>query len=85
MQRSSRRPLPEESYEFRAKLIDLLDRLTPGREFFYVDEDRGVMACPVCGGALTVRFRGRAAAAELDCIDNGCGDDAILARLREGV
>lgn len=71
------------SYAFRSDLIDRLDRFTPAERFFYIDADTVVMVCPVCGGGLAVRFAGYAPRADLECLEHGCTEDEVVARLRE--
>jgi hypothetical protein len=74
-------PLPQSSIRFRTELLDLLDRWTPLERFHYVDEDTCVVVCPVCGGALAVRFAGRAPRADLGC-HGGCSEQEVLAALK---
>jgi len=77
----SMRALPEESYRFRSRLLDALDRFTPAARFFYIDADTCVVVCPVCDGPLSVRFAGHAPRAELAC-HRGCAESEIVATLR---
>lgn len=74
------KPLPEPSYRFRSRLLDLLDcppdRLWPG-----IDTDTLIVVCPVCDGPLTLRFIGHAARADLEC-HRGCTEAEVLSALR---
>lgn len=49
----------------------------------YIDHDRFVGTCPVCGAAVVVRFAGTAARAALTCLGvaDGCPEDKIVARI----
>lgn len=78
---SAHRQLSEEAYVFRWRLLDALDCATPNG-FGYVTADDCTHACPRCGGLLIVRFHGFAPAADLECVDHGCDDSAIVAALR---
>lgn len=72
------RKLPPESVRFRGAIIDALwDK----NRFGYVDENRFIGTCPVCGFAIGVHFAGHAPRATLHC-HGGCTESEIAARLR---
>jgi hypothetical protein len=62
---SRHRPLPEPVVQFRMVLIDAV--WPPGGVGYYLDADRVVGTCPLCGDWLAVRFHGHAARADMDC------------------
>jgi hypothetical protein len=69
------RPLPNAAVAFRTRLLDTLD--TPIERFFYIDENTCVCVCPLCDGALTVRFAGTAPRADLTC-QRGCAEREVV-------
>jgi hypothetical protein len=76
---SAQAMLSRESVRFREALIRAL---WDERAFGYIDQDRFLGSCPVCGGAVEVRFHGNAARADLRC-QLGCTEAEIVAALRK--
>ncbi len=56
--------LPPHAKVFRGRVIDAFGR---DLERCYIDRDIFVGVCPVCDGALAVRFAGTAARVDLAC------------------
>lgn len=73
-----RKPLSEEAVRFRKLLIDTL---WDESRFGYIDQDRFIGSCPICGFAIGVTFAGRAPRAALHC-HGGCTEDEIASRIR---
>lgn len=63
---------------FRAALIDRIKGDRTCERFFYVDRDTCVGVCPVCDGPISVRFRGDAPRAVIEC-HQGCGRPELVA------
>jgi hypothetical protein len=70
----------ELSYEAARFRRHLIDALWDDAMFGYVDQDRFIGSCPVCGTAVAVRFHGTAATATLNC-HGGCSEAEIADRL----
>lgn len=75
------RLLPESSYAFRRELLSLFDRYTPADRFWYLSDDVCIVVCPICDGAVTVRFAGMAPRADLHC-EFGCAESEIVDALK---
>lgn len=73
----SSRQLCREALELRRKVIDAC---WDEKRFGYIDQNRFVGTCPLCGFALIVRFVGYAARAILDCTW-GCDESDIASRV----
>lgn len=58
----------------------VLDACWDRERFGYVDKDRFVGTCPICAGAIIVRFHGRAARADLEC-EHRCPEQELAVRL----
>lgn len=78
----SHRQLSEAAHVFRCRVLDGLDRVTPGA-FEYWTSDDFAHVCPVCGGPLRGHFHGFDAAVDLECVDHGCAESRIVAALRK--
>lgn len=74
--------IPHDTYRFREKVLDALG--TREGQFWYVDADNCVAICPVCGGALGVRFHGTAERVDLWC-RIGCTEDQVGEAIREAI
>ena len=72
----TRRVLSLEARKFRELIIDRLW----GERGVYVNEDRFVGTCVICGGAIGVVFDGYAARAKLDC-HTGCTEAELASQL----
>jgi len=70
------RQLSTEARQFRTHIIDALLSWGAAR---YVNEDRFVGTCPVCGDAIGVHFAGFVARATLTCHGDhgGCSEDEV--------
>ncbi len=75
------KPLSAGTVQFRHELLELLNRWTPLERFFYIDQDTVVVVCPLCDGALAVRFAGHAPRADLEC-HRGCSEQEVLEALK---
>jgi hypothetical protein len=75
------RQLSSESVRFRAALIRTL---WDDDCFGYIDADRFLGTCPICGGAIGVSFHGHAPRATLNC-HGGCTEGEVAARLELSV
>lgn len=71
------RVLSADAVRFRRMV---LDSLWDDARFGYIDADRFVGTCPVCAGAVVVRFAGIAPRATIEC-EHGCSEAEIAARL----
>jgi len=65
--------LSPDSIRFRNLVIDAL---WDEKAFFYVDADHFIGLCPLCDGAVGVRFAGLAPRATLTC-HGGCSEAEI--------
>jgi hypothetical protein len=74
-------PLPPETVAFRSRIIDATGEDI--NRFYYINRDVFVGVCPVCDGALGVRFIGRAPRAQLDC-HRGCSERLVAAAIKRG-
>lgn len=71
--RRAHRTLSEEAIRFRRAVIDSLCVDI----FGYINADRVVGQCPICGEAIGVYFHGRAPRATLTCRGAGCSEEEI--------
>lgn len=72
----SHRVLSPEAHQLRTLVIDALW----GDRGVYLDADRFVGTCPLCGAPIGVTFAGHAPRAALRC-HNGCAEAEVAARL----
>lgn len=66
------RQLSTEAFRFRRLVIDTLG----AQQFVYLNADRFIGACPICGAAVRVHFAGYAPRATLQC-HGGCTEAEI--------
>lgn len=71
-------PLSAGSIRFRRIVISALWRED---SFGYLDEDRFIGTCPLCGEAVGVTFAGRAPRASLNC-HGGCSEAELAGSLK---
>jgi hypothetical protein len=70
-------PLSSDALQFRRLVIDALWR---DDSFGYVEKNRFIGTCPLCGDAVGVTFAGRAPRASLNC-HGGCSEAELAAAI----
>jgi hypothetical protein len=74
-------PLPPDVVAFRARIVDAV--AWDINRFHWISRDVIIGVCPRCDAALSVRFVGRAARAQLDC-HAGCSERLVAAAIKRG-